>query len=126
VLRRGPELRYHLNAVSTFKVGRLWILLVSVLAPVVLGYMLISRIWTLTVEGYAELPGWYLVSIGWGAILAIILGAALLTALRWRSDPDRFDVWPPYPPPTVSAGSVPTPAPAPANPDRPNTDGGVS
>lgn len=126
VLRRGPELRYHLNAVSTFKVGRLWILLVSVLVPVVLGYMLISRIWTLTVEGYAELPSWYLVSIGWGAILAIIAGAALLTALRWRSDPDRFDVWPPYPPPSGRAGSARTSAPAPASPDRPSADGGVS
>jgi NSS family neurotransmitter:Na+ symporter len=126
VLRRGPELRYHLNAVSTFKVGRLWILLVSVLVPVVLGYMLISRIWTLTVEGYADLPGWYLVSIGWGAILAIIVGAALLTALRWRSDPDRFDVWPPYPPPAASAGSAPTSAAAPANPHGPSTDGGAS
>ena len=37
VLRRGPELRYHLNAVSTFQVGRLWVLLVGVLAPVILG-----------------------------------------------------------------------------------------
>jgi NSS family neurotransmitter:Na+ symporter len=119
-------LRYHLNAVSTFKVGRLWILLVSVLVPVVLGYMLISRIWTLTVEGYADLPGWYLVSIGWGAIFAIIAGAALLTALRWRFDPDRFDVWPPYPPPAASAGSAPTSATAPANPHGPSTDGGAS
>lgn len=110
VLRRGTELRYHLNSVSTFKVGRLWIALVSILAPVVLGYMLISRIVTLTIEGYADLPGWYLIAIGWGAILVIVAGAAVLTGLRWRDDPDRFDVWPPLPPggTTADASARPT------------------
>ena len=125
VLRRGPELRYHLNAVSTFKVGRLWVVLVGGLAPIVLGYMLVSRIVTLTIEGYAELPGWYLVAIGWGAIIAIIAGAALLTAVRWRSDPERFDVWPPYPPgpPVASVSADPTEQPG---PNRPNSEGGAS
>ena len=98
VLRRGSELRYHLNAVSTFQVGRIWIVLVGGLAPVVLAYMLISRIVTLTVEGYADMPGWYLLVVGWGAILVIVIGALLLTGTRWRFDPDRFDAWPPYPP----------------------------
>ena len=27
VLRKGPELRFHLNAVSTFKVGKVWVFL---------------------------------------------------------------------------------------------------
>lgn len=117
VLRRGQELRYHLNSVSTFKVGRVWIALVSVLAPVVLGYMLISRIVTLTIDGYGGMPGWYLVVVGWGAILAIVLGAAVLTGLRWRSDPERFDAWPPYPPPTSAV---------PAGPGRATPEGGDS
>ncbi len=52
VLRRGPELRYHLNAVSTFRLGPWWQVLVAVLAPLVLGYMLVSRIVTLVVDGY--------------------------------------------------------------------------
>ncbi len=98
VLRRGPELRTHLNALSTFKVGRIWLVLTSVLAPIVLGYMLISRIVTLSVEGYGGLPGWYLVAIGWGAIIAILLGTFVLSALRWRQDPERFAPWPSYPP----------------------------
>ncbi len=107
VLRKGSELRYHLNAVSTFKVGRLWIALVGGLAPVVLGYMLISRIVTLTVEGYADLPAWYLVLIGWGTILVVVVGAALLTLLRWRADPMRFSAWPPYPPSAAPSSSPP-------------------
>ena len=103
VLRRGRELRYHLNTVSTFKVGGIWIALVGGLVPVVLGYMLVSRIVTLTVEGYGDLPGWYLVAIGWGAIIFIVLGAVVLTLVRWRSDPERFIAWPPYPPPAASS-----------------------
>lgn len=96
VLRRGPELRFHLNAVSTFKVGRLWILLVGVLAPVVLGYMLISRIITLVVDGYEGMPGWYLAVFGWGTIVFLVVAAIVMTALRWRQSPDDFTAWPDY------------------------------
>ncbi|WP_194395616.1 sodium-dependent transporter [Microbacterium atlanticum] len=107
VLRRGPELRFHLNAVSTFKVGKVWIALVGVLAPVVLGYMLISRIVTLGVEGYADLPEWYLLVFGWGTILFIVVAAIAVTALRWRQSPDDFTAWPDYPTPRAG-GAVRT------------------
>jgi NSS family neurotransmitter:Na+ symporter len=96
VLRRGPELRFHLNAVSTFKVGGIWIALVGVLAPVVLGYMLISRIVTLIVDGYADMPGWYLLLFGWGTIAIIVVITIVMTALPWRESPDRFTPWPEY------------------------------
>lgn len=96
VLGKAPELRAHLNAVSTFKVGRVWVLGVGVLAPLVLGFMLVQRIITLIADGYAELPSWYLLAFGWGTILAMLLGALVLTALRWKRDPDDFTAWPPY------------------------------
>ncbi|GLI27076.1 sodium-dependent transporter [Agromyces rhizosphaerae] len=112
VLRKGPELRYHLNSVSTFKLGGLWIALVGVLAPVVLGYMLIQRIVSLIVDGYGDLPGWYLVAVGWGTIAVIVLGAIVLTVVRWGFDPDRFRVWPQYPP-AGSGGRMPRAADAP-------------
>ncbi|HET8926956.1 MAG TPA: sodium-dependent transporter [Microbacterium sp.] len=95
VLRRGPELRAHLNAVSTFRVGRIWILLVGVVAPILLGYMLISRIVTLVIEGYADLPSWYLAVFGWGTIVFIVLAAIIATTLRWTRSPDEFTAWPP-------------------------------
>jgi NSS family neurotransmitter:Na+ symporter len=96
VLRKGDELRFHLNAVSTFRVGRAWVLLIGVLAPIVLGYMLISRIITLLVEGYADLPGWYLAVLGWGTIAFIVIAAIVFTTLRWKRDPDDFTAWPQY------------------------------
>lgn len=104
VLRKGPELRYHLNAVSTFQVGRLWVLLVGVLGPVILGYMLVQRIIVLLVEGYADLPTWYLGVVGWGTIAFIIVVAIVLPMFRWRASPDDFTAWPAYPPPGASGG----------------------
>ncbi|WP_340697332.1 sodium-dependent transporter [Cellulosimicrobium funkei] len=105
VLRRGPELRYHLNAVSTFRLGPWWQVLVAVLAPLVLGYMLVSRIVTLVVDGYEGYPAWYLALVGWGAIAFMVLAALVLTAMRWRRSPDDFVPWPPYPPGDAAAGT---------------------
>ena len=97
VLRRGPELRYHLNALSTFRVGGVWIGLVGVLSPIVLAWMLVSRIVVLVTEGYGDLPAWYLGVFGWGAIAFAVLGAVIVTSLRWRRSPDDFTPWPPFP-----------------------------
>ncbi|ROS73385.1 sodium-dependent transporter [Cellulomonas sp. PhB143] len=103
VLRKGPELRYHLNAVSTFRVGRWWYVCVGVLAPLLLGYMLVSRIVDLVQHGYPAAPDesyptWYLLTVGWGAIAFCIVLAVVMSSMRWRTDPDRFVAWPPYPP----------------------------
>jgi len=108
IARKGPELRYHLDALSTFRVGRVWIILVSVLAPVVLGYMLVSRIVVLVTEGYGALPPWYLLVFGWGTVLVLVVGAIVLSVLRWKPSPDDFTAWPDYPP----AGSASTTADA--------------
>lgn len=103
IVRRGPELRYHLNALSTFRVGGIWVALVGVLAPIVLIWMLVSRIVTLLVEGYEGLPGWYLAVFGWGTIAVIVVLAVVVTSLRWKRSPDDFTAWPPFPPEPASA-----------------------
>ncbi|MGA7149148.1 MAG: sodium-dependent transporter [Microbacterium sp.] len=96
VMRKGDELRFHLNAVSTFRVGKMWIFLVGVLAPILLAYMLISRIITLIIDGYADLPAWYLGVVGWGTIAFIVVAAIVFTMLRWKRDPNDFTAWPEY------------------------------
>lgn len=93
--RRGPELASHLSLLSTFRVGRTWILLVSVLAPLVLGYMFISRIIELVREGYSGLPEWYTAIFGWGIIAIMIAAAVIATSTRWKKDPTDFVAWPP-------------------------------
>jgi NSS family neurotransmitter:Na+ symporter len=96
VLRKGGELRFHLNAVSTFRVGKVWIFFVGLLAPVVLIYMLISRIITLAIEGYEGYPQSYLVAVGWGAILFMVVVAVVLPLLKWKRSPHDFEAWPKY------------------------------
>ncbi|MDN3494589.1 sodium-dependent transporter [Planococcus sp. APC 4015] len=98
VARKGPELRFHLNALSTFRVGGIWVLLVGVLGPVVLAWMLIARIVVLVTEGYGGLPPWYLGVFGWGTVLVLVVGAVVFTLLRWKRSPDDFTAWPGYPP----------------------------
>ncbi|GAB2851490.1 sodium-dependent transporter [Microbacterium insulae] len=106
VARKGGELRYHLNALSTFRVGSIWVVLVGVLGPVVLGYMLVARIVTLIVDGYGGLPPLYLAVFGWGAIALLFVGAIVLSILPWRRSPDDFTPWPAFPP--ESTGSTGT------------------
>ncbi|WP_194408729.1 sodium-dependent transporter [Microbacterium cremeum] len=96
ILRRGRELRFHLNSVSTFRVGRLWVFFVGLLAPVVLGYMLISRIVSLIVDGYEGYPAEYLLAVGWGTILLIVVAAVVMPLLPWKRSPDDFTAWPAY------------------------------
>lgn len=96
VLRRGTELRTHLSTLSTFKVGRTWQLLVTILAPVLLGYMLITQIIKLISDGYGGMPVWYLAVFGWGTIGLIVVVAIVLALMPWRISPDEFTAWPPY------------------------------
>ncbi|GAA2177905.1 sodium-dependent transporter [Leucobacter tardus] len=94
VRRKGPELARHLSAVSTFKVGILWQIFTSVLAPLVLGYMLIAKIVDFLQNGYEGYDTWYLWAAGWGSLLIMLVAAFVLPQLRWRHDPEKFEVWP--------------------------------
>jgi len=101
VLRRGPELLHHLNAVSTVKLGRVWLALVGVVVPAVLGYMLVRGIVTVATEGYEGYPTGFLLVMGWGTLIAMGVIAAVATALPWRRNGHDVQPWPPYP--TVAA-----------------------
>ena len=96
VLRRGDMLRQHLNAVSTFKVGKIWLALVGVVAPIFLTIMLVQKVWSVIDEGYEGYPTWYLGVFGWGTIALVVVAAVLLTLPSWkgRDQPD-FLPWPP-------------------------------
>lgn len=102
VRRAGRELSGHLSALSTFKIGRTWRFLVSVLAPVVLGYMLVMTVIALIAKPYGDYDPTYLLIVGWGMILIMIAAAWALTVAPWRRSPDNFAVWPPIPPATVA------------------------
>ena len=101
--RTVETLRAHLNAVSTFKVGKWWIPVIGLYAPIFLGIMLIQKVYDLITEGYEGYPTWYVGVFGWGTVAFLVVFAGILTAIKWggRDDPS-FTPWPP-----VDAGSAP-------------------
>jgi neurotransmitter:Na+ symporter, NSS family len=95
VFRRGNLLRTHLNAVSTFHIGRWWLWLVGLVAPVFLLVMLGQKLYSLITEGYEDLPSWYLAVFGWGTIAFALIMAVILTAIPWKDrDDPSFRPWP--------------------------------
>lgn len=97
VFHKLPALKEHLNRRSSFRVGRIWMLLVGVLAPVVLGYLLISELITKISEPYGGYPTWFLGVFGWGMVIALVVIGVLLSLMPWsgrshaKDDPDYDD-----------------------------------
>ncbi|CRZ19334.1 sodium-dependent transporter [Kingella kingae] len=78
-----PMLAAHINRTSSFKVGKIWTLVVGILTPLVLGYMLISEIYTIATKGYEGYPDWFINTFGWGMAGALIVIAILLSRIHW-------------------------------------------
>ncbi|MCS6711504.1 sodium-dependent transporter [Brachybacterium sp. EF45031] len=95
LLRALPTLRDHLNHSGTFPVGRVWMLLTSVVAPLVLAVTLLFATRDLLVadEPYGGYPAWWVGVFGWGMAAALIVVAILLSLVPWshRSHLDRLD-----------------------------------
>ncbi|HLS02469.1 MAG TPA: sodium-dependent transporter, partial [Beutenbergiaceae bacterium] len=82
-LRKFGELRDHLNSVSSFKVGLTWQLLLSVVTPIILGFMFISEIIERVQDGYGDMPQNYVNTYGWGVAIGTIVIAIALSLLPW-------------------------------------------
>lgn len=102
ILRRGPELLHHLNAVSTFQLGRIWMALVGIVVPAVLGYILVSGIVTVVTKGYEGYPSGFVLVMGWGSLMAGGVIAAVASAMPWKRNTVDDETWPPYPTPAVT------------------------
>lgn len=83
-LRLAPTLRDHLNKVSSFKVGPIWIVCMAVITPLVLAYALVGEVWTLIQEPYEGYDTAVLGVWGWGMIGAILVLAIVFSLLPWR------------------------------------------
>lgn len=88
-----PTLRNHLNAVSSFKVGRKWQLLVAGVTPLILGYTLLNSLQDRITNGYQDMPDWFVNTFGWGTVVGVIVLAWLLAKVPWGprsalTDPD--------------------------------------
>ncbi|GAA1199726.1 sodium-dependent transporter [Brevibacterium paucivorans] len=84
IIRALPMLRDHLNKVSSFKVGWVWMALLGVVTPLVLGYMFISSTYDMASNGYGEYPGWFVGVFGWGMVAGLVVFAVVLSLIPWR------------------------------------------
>src|SRR5690625_3793482 len=73
VLRKFGELRDHLNSVSSFKVGLTWQIMLTLVTPIVLGFMFLSEVINRIKEGYGDMPTSYVNTYGWGLSIGIIV-----------------------------------------------------
>ena len=85
VLGRLDMLRRHLNAVSSFKLGEFYKVLVAIVLPIVLSYTLLSWITTTLKEGYGDFPAHFLGIFGWGMMGLVIVLAVGLSLLPWSA-----------------------------------------
>lgn len=84
-LGRLPELRGHVNAVSSLHLGTWWDLSLKVLTPVILGVTFILEIKNLITDGYEGYPNNKLLVFGWGMGIVLYGGAFVLSRLKWPS-----------------------------------------
>ena len=78
-----PTLRDHINSVSSFKLGRTWMIMAGGITPIILGYILIDQLTKTVSEGYNDMPQWFVNTFGWGMAAGIIVIAYLLSRLPW-------------------------------------------
>lgn len=95
VVRGLPTLRDHLNFRGGFKVGRIWIACVAVVAPLALAVALFQSTLGLltsdtTYEGY---PSGFILTFGWLMAAGLLVGAVVLSFLPWpqRSHLNQLD-----------------------------------
>lgn len=84
VLRKSPTLRDHLNSVSSFKVGKIWLVCIGVITPIVLAYSLFGEIRSLISEPYEGYETSVIGVWGWGMIGTILVLSVVLSLLPWR------------------------------------------
>ncbi len=104
--RQLTNLTHHINAHSSFTVGAIWRALVGVVVPIVLVWMFISGVIGVIREPYEGYPIWYNTLFGWGAVILMVVAAAIVTALRWRKPVDDFTPEPALPGERIDATPV--------------------
>jgi len=84
VSRHLKELQEHANSMSDMLVGVWWKLCLTIITPVVLGYMVIQNFIQNFKENYEGYPTSFLLYTGWGVAIAAIVVAFVFAAFKWQ------------------------------------------
>lgn len=83
LMRKMPMLRDHLNSVSSFRVGWIWLICTTIITPIVLGIMFGQELKTLITEGYGGYDALDIAVFGWGSVAFMIVGSILFSLIPW-------------------------------------------
>ncbi|PTX59071.1 NSS family neurotransmitter:Na+ symporter [Melghirimyces profundicolus] len=82
--RKVGELQSHINQVSDVHIGKWWVICVSVVTPVMLIIMTGLNIRTEWLVPYSGYPMPWLIGMGWGALVAVLIAAVILQSKEWK------------------------------------------
>ena len=93
VVRAIPTLRDHLNMFGTIKVGDLWFVTVSAVAPLILLVTLVLDATEIFKSGYGGMPSWFINTFGWGMAGSLVVISILMSLIPWpsRSNAHKLD-----------------------------------
>lgn len=80
------ELKQHINAVSSIKLGKGWDFMLSVITPLSLLIALVLSISTLVTTGYGDYSIQIQLLFGWGCVMIFLLGAIIFSRLKDKSE----------------------------------------
>ncbi|OEH93965.1 sodium-dependent transporter [Bacillus solimangrovi] len=86
VLRNMKDLKDHANGVSDIRLGSWWTICLSVITPVVLGFMMIRLFIENIKEPYGGYPMQFVVSYGWIVAAFAILIGFVFSMKKWKAD----------------------------------------
>ncbi|MFS0780309.1 sodium-dependent transporter [Bacillus sp. 1P06AnD] len=86
VFRELKNLQKHADAISDIKIGAWWRFSLTIITPIVLGYMMIQNIIDNIKHNYSDYPTGFLMYAGWGvALFALVIGFIMMT-FKWKSN----------------------------------------
>lgn len=87
VLRRLPAMSRNANATSAVRIGRLWMICLGVITPVMLTVMTVKNFQDNIDETYGGYPSSFVAWAGWGTAAAALVVGIVLALLPWRNAP---------------------------------------
>ncbi|MCQ6276675.1 sodium-dependent transporter [Bacillus sp. V3B] len=86
------NLQQHADSVSDMKLGVWWRICLSVITPIVLGYMMFDNIRTNIAENYGAYETWFVTAYGWVVAIGVIILGVIFSFVKWnRSDLELKD-----------------------------------
>ena len=80
-----PELTQHINRISSLKVGKLWVFMLTVVTPLSLIISLVLSLKSLLTEGYGDYSMMTQIIFGWGVVAIFAIGALLLSNIKGKN-----------------------------------------